>query len=131
MQNDRQVKRGTILHDPQHDAAVGYPFAASGNADCARLFHQSDFRHPKPIKPLGRSGEGMHPQIRLTLQRGEAHGGRIIMYRRLVRHQRRAGNPTKAEGWLVRFEHAKIDDARRNDEPACIDVIRNRRSLAN
>ena len=53
------------------------------------------------------------------------------MYWQLVGHQRRAGNPTKAEGWLVRFEHAKIYNARRNDEPACIDVIRNGCSLAN
>ena len=55
------------MHDAEHDAAVGYPFAASRHTHSAGLFHQRNFRHMKPVKALSCGGKRVNPQIGFTL----------------------------------------------------------------
>src|SRR3546814_21112652 len=54
---------------------------------------------------------------------------RIVERRRLIGHQRRAGNSAEMEGRLVGLEHAEVNYARSNQQAASVDNFSFRRNI--
>ncbi len=103
--------------------AVGDPAPPGGDRARAGVAHQRDLGQLRAVEAGGGGGERVDPEVGLAARGGEAHPRRMVERRRLVGHQRRAGDPAEVERRLVDREHAEVDEARRDQRAAGIDDL--------
>src|SRR3546814_4676188 len=109
MDDDSEPKRGSILQHPEHDARIRDPMASGSNRLRACCLHQADFGHFPALKSPRRGGQRMNPEIGFACSCRLLNQSRDVERRRLIGHQRRAGNAAAMESRLVGLEHAEVN----------------------
>src|SRR5690606_19453095 len=71
--------------------------------------HQREFAEILAVELHRRRGERMNPKVGFAAGGGETDPCRVIERRRLIGHQRRAGDPAEVERRLVDGKDAEID----------------------
>src|SRR3546814_16069573 len=80
----------------------------------------ADFGHFPALKSPRRGGQRMNPEIGFACSCRMLNQSRIVERRRLIGHQRRAGNAAELESRLVGLEHAEVNNAWSNQQAAKI-----------
>src|SRR3546814_10620891 len=121
MDDDSEPKRGSILQHPEHDARIRDPMASGSNRLRACCLHQADFGHFPALKSPRRGGQRMNPEIGFACSCRMLNQSRIVERRRLIGHQRRAGNAAEMESRLDGLEHAEVNNHWSNQQAASVD----------
>ena len=121
--DDDQAEHRRVLQQPVHHPAVADPAPPGGDRLGPGVAHQRDLGELRAVERDRRRGQRMDPQVGLAARRGEADPRRVVERRRLVGHQRRAGDPAEMERRLVDREDAEIDEAGRDQPAAGVDDV--------
>jgi len=117
------IQHRRVAQQAQHHAAVVDPAPSGRDAPGARIPHQREFRQLPALQPSRRRAQRVNPQIRLAAIGQEANARRMVQRRRLIGHQRRAGDATEMKGRLVHREYAQVDQTGRDQLAARIDLF--------
>ena len=105
----RPVRKSVKLADVCYDIRGPVLARAKQMEDEGHRIIKLNIGNLAPFEPAGRGGQRMHPETRFAALGDIGDPAGQIERRRLVGHQRRAGDAAKVKGGLVGGEDTQID----------------------